>query len=173
MRTRLIRHGRLLVLGAAAAIALSAVAIAQDNPQLPEFLKAEEQLPVMTPTAGQQVLVLEVALTADGERVNAEVRSQTLVDSFGPKSVARSAGEWEMRVDGEKDLSYLIPNPFTDVEIEDPEEPDSPGSMVELTSLDWTLIVPLYANGEPLRATSVQVVDVATKAVILETQIQR
>jgi len=173
MRRRLPRQAWLVVLGFAAVIAVAAVALAADELQLPAFLPADDQRPVMTPSAGQQVLVLQVDLTADGERVSGKVRAQSVVANFAPKSVARSAGEWEVRVDGEKDLSYLIPNPLTDVEIEDPNDPNSPGSVVELNALDWTLVVPLYADGQSLGATSVQVVDVATKAVILEAQVQR
>ena len=153
------RRGRLAALlaaGGALALAIVAVAVAQDQLDVPDFLKADDQRPVMTPTAGQQVLVLEVDLNADGDKVTGEVRSQSVVANFAPKSVARSAGDGEVRITGEKPLTYQIPNPFTDVEIERLEDDKRPLQGADLQTLDWTLVVPLYADGQPLGATSVQ-----------------
>jgi hypothetical protein len=161
----------LVAAGVAVALTVVAVAVAQDQLDLPDFLKADDQRPVMTPTAGQQVLVLEVDLSADGDKVSGRVRSQNVVDNFAPKSVARSGGDWEVRVSGEKALTYAIPNPLTDVEIERLDDDKRPLQGAELQTLDWTLVVPLYADGQPLGATSVEVVDLLTGAVILKVDV--
>lgn len=163
----------LVVTGVAVIALVAAIAVtAQEEFPVPSFLPADDQNPAPTPDAGQQVLVLEVALEGEGEQVTGRVVSQQIVSNFAPKSVARSAGEWEVQVDGEKDLSYLVPNPLQDVEIEDPENEDDPYDYVATTTLDWTLVVPLYADGQPLGATRVQVVDVASKAVIVEAAVE-
>jgi len=173
--TRTERRRRIwMVAGGVAVLALAgAVAvIAQEEFPLPSFLPADDQQPAPTPDAGQQVLVLQVGLEGSAERTTGQVKSQQIVDNFAPKSVARSAGEWEVRVDGDKPLRYLIPNPLLDVEVEDPENDKDPYDYVPTTTLDWTLVVPLYADGQPLGATRVQVVDVATETVIVETAIE-
>jgi len=150
------------------------VVAAQDlELDLPGFLSAEEQQPVFTPEAGQEVVVLQVDLESDGQRVSAEVRSQEVITSFAPKSVARSAGEWEVRISGERELTYQIPNPLLDIEVENPDDRDSPFEMVPTDGYEWTLIVPLYHEGEPLGATAIQVVDIETGETILETDVRQ
>jgi hypothetical protein len=167
------RHRALIAAsGALVGVAiLGAIAVAQPEFEVPGFLPADQQIPVATPDAGQQVAVLQVGLTSDGGKVAAEVRSKEVIDSFAPKSVARSAGEWEVRVLGEKELTYRIPNPLLDVEIEDPENVKAPYQAVPTETLDWTLIVPLYDQGEPLGATQIEVVDIESGAVILATDL--
>lgn len=165
MRER--RRAVILVGGLTAVVLLSAVAVAQPEFEVPGFLPADQQIPVAPPTDGEQVAVLQVALSADGETIVAEVKSTEVIDSYAPKSVARSAGEWEVRVLGERELAYRVPNPFLDVEIEDPEDQKAPYHAVPTDALDWTLIVPLYDQGQPLGATRIEVTDVDTKAVIL------
>lgn len=160
------------VLGLTTVALLGAVAVAGQSFEVPDFLSAEELRPVPTPPEDQQVAVLQVALTADGDKVSAEVQSKQVIHSFVPKSVARSAGEWEVRVLGGKELRYLIPNPLNDVEIENPDDPEQPFQAVPTTSMDWTLIVPLFDQGEALNADRIEVVDVASGAVILETAIR-
>jgi hypothetical protein len=157
--------------GLTAVVLLSAVAVAQPEFEVPGFLPADQQIPVAPPTEGQQVAVLQVALAADGDTVVAEVKSTLVIDNYAPKSVARSAGEWEVRVLGERELTYRVPNPFLDVEIEDPENQKAPYHAVPTDALDWTLIVPLYDQGQPLGATRIEVTDVDTKAVILATDL--
>jgi hypothetical protein len=166
-RLRERRRAVIVTGGLIAVVLLSAIAVAQPEFEVPGFLRAEEQIPVVPPTDGQQVAVLQVALSADGATVVAEVTSTQVIDNYAPKSVARSAGDWEVRVLGERELSYLVPNPFLDVEIEDPENQKAPYHAVPTDALDWTLIVSLYDQGEPLGATRIEVTDVDTKAVIL------
>lgn len=168
-----IRRGRRLVLGAGlvAALALAAVAVAQGEFEVPGFLAADDQRPVPTPAAGQRVLVLQVDLTADGDKVTARIRSQAIVDTFAPKSVARSAGDWEVRIRGDKELAYQVPNPMLDVEIENPEDEKNPYDTAPTEKLDWTLVVPLYDQGQPLGAKSIQVVDLATGNVVIEAEV--
>lgn len=161
-----------IVAAALAALALiGAVAVVAQDFELPGFLPADDQRPVATPTEGEQVLVLQVDLSSDGQKVTAEIRSQEVVDNFAPKAVARSAGEWEVRVGGEKELVYQIRNPLLDVEAENTNDPENPYVYVPTETLDWTLVVPLYDEGQPLGATSVQVVDLATGEIILETAV--
>ena len=57
--------------------------------------------------------------------------------------------------------------------MENGDDPANPYGGVPTDALDWTLIVPLYDQEGPLGATSIEVVDVATAAVILRTDIVR
>lgn len=156
-------------LGAALAVAGAAFGLDED---LPGFLSAEDQRPVAEPQEGQQVLVAQISLVADGDRITAEVLSLEVIDSFAPKVVARSAGEWEVRLlGGGKELAYRIPDPLTDIEAERPDDEKRPYESVTTDRYDWTLIAPLYDEAEPLGATTAQVVDVETGQLILEIDI--
>lgn len=169
---RAVSRARIVVGLVAAVLLVGGIVVAADEFPLPTILPADDQRPLEPPRAGQQVAVLEVTLLAQGDKVTAEIRSNEVIDNFAPKSVARSAGEWEVRLLGGKEFKYLIPNPLLDVEVENPKAPaDNPFDSVPVETLDWTLIVPLYDQGQPLGATRVQVVDTATGNTILETDI--
>ena len=164
----------LVMTGVAVIVLVGAIAVtAQEEFPVPSFLPADTQVPAPTPDAGQQVLVLQVALEGDAKQPTARVVSQEIVNNFGPKSAARSAGEWEVRVEGERPLTYLIPNPLLDVEVENGDKEDDPYDYVPVDTLDWTLVVPLYADGQSLGATRVQVVDVATEAVVIDVEVRQ
>ena len=167
------RHLR-TVAGALAGLALLAgVVLAVEEFELPSFFPADDQRPAPTPPEGLEVAVFQVALTANDERVTAEVRSQDRVNSYAPKVVARSSGDWEVRVLGEEELVYQIPNPFDEVEVENLDDVTEPFGKVPNEALDWTLIVPLHRDGRPLGATSVEVVDLVSGETILAEEIAR
>jgi hypothetical protein len=161
-----------IVLGTIAALVLvGGVVLAEETPS---FIPADQQIPVPKPESGQQVAVIQVALQGVAEKPTAEVRSAVVLDGFAPKVVARSAGEWQVRVIGEKELKYLIPNPLLDVEADgERDDPNDPYDQVILETYDWTLIVPMYDQGAALGATSVEVTDVASGNVILTTELKR
>lgn len=156
--------------GLGVALATTSIAFAVDE-DLPDFLSADDQRPVAEPQEGQQVLVAQVLLASDGKRVSAEVQSLEVIDSFAPKVVARSGGEWEVRLLGGRELAYKVPDPLDDIEAERLDDEKQPYESVPLDNYDWTLIAPLYQDAEPLRVTSVRVVDLETGQVILETEI--
>lgn len=160
---------RTLVVAAAlgALLTIAGAAFALDD-ELPGILPADDQRPAALPSEGQQVLVAEVLLFADGEQVRAELRSLEVVDSFAPKVVARSGGTWEIRLLGGKELTYQIPNPLADIEAERPDDEKQPFETVTTDTYEWTLIAPLYRDGEPLGASRVQVVDLEAGQTILE-----
>jgi hypothetical protein len=158
-------------IGAALVLGLVAGVVAQEF-ELPKPVPAEEPIPAPQPEDGQQVAVLIVDLESDGERVQAEIVFQDVISSFAPKSVARSRGAWEIRVFGEKELRYHVLNPLLDVEVENPEDVEVPFASVETKSLRWTLVVPLYVDGEPLGAQTIEVVDLVTEEVVLSTEIR-
>ena len=148
------------------------VALAEDA--VPTLFPADQQVPAPTPDHGQQVAVIVVALRADGEKVSGEILSAVVIDSFAPKEIARSAGEWQVRVIGEKEVKYLILNPLLDIEAdaEKPEEND-PYDQVTLDSFEWTLVVPLYDQATAFGATAVEVSDVASGNVIFKADLKR
>lgn len=154
-----------------ALICLAAAANAAEIIDLPSFLSAEEQTPVKKPASGQEVSVLQVQLQSDGQTVHGRVLSQKVISSFAPKSVARSAGEWEVRIKGRQELVYQIPNPLTDIEIERPDDKRQPFETVKTDSYEWTLIVPLYHDGESLGARTIEVIDLSTQTTVLSTEV--
>ena len=161
-----------ILAGGIAAIVVAGVVVAGGG--IPTFQPADRQVPAPKPDQGQQVAVIQVALRSDGEKVTAEVRSADVIDGFAPKVFARSAGEWQVRVIGERELVYLIPNPLLDVEADgERDDPNDPYDQVVLETFDWTLIVPMYHEGASLGATSVEVTDVASREVILTTELKR
>lgn len=161
-----------IAVAAGVVVAVGGAAFAAQEAELPTFLKADEQLPVKQPESFQKVAVLQVVLTSQGERVEAQIESQRVVNSAGPKSVARSAGDWEVRVLGKTKLVYQIPNPLRDIETENPDDDRQPFASVDEPTYNWTLIVPLYSRGESLGAETIEVVDLVTGATILSTPVR-
>lgn len=166
------RRPSFVVIAVALCVAAGAtIAIAQGF-DLPGFVSAKEEIPAQEPDAGQQVVVLEIQIRRDDDSLAAELISQRVVDSFAPKDVARSAGDWEVRISGDRDLAYLIPNPLADIEVENPQDERAPFAGVQLTSFDWTLVVPLYHDGKPLGAQTIQITDLTTGDTILRVPVQ-
>ncbi|MDQ4024046.1 MAG: hypothetical protein M3217_00925 [Actinomycetota bacterium] len=149
---------------------VATAAVAFQEFDLPELLSADEQVPVAEPSEGQQVAVLKVDLGLGAQVVRAEVVSLEVIDSFAPKSALRDAGDWEVRVVGDRELSYRIPNPLTSVEVETGIE-GAPYRTIPLQSFEWTLVVPLYHDGEPLNAKSIEVRDLRTGLTILRADV--
>ena len=166
------RFKRLALVVGAIAVVGGAAAFAAQEIELPEFLKADEQVPVKEPESYQKVAVLQVALTSSEGRVEGKLLSQEVIARAAPKVVARSGGEWEVRVIGKTRLEYRIPNPLLDIETENPGDDRNPYSSVDVDSYDWTLIVPLYRGEESLGAETIEVVDVATGNTILSTPVR-
>jgi hypothetical protein len=149
----------------------AAVGLAQEF-DLPGFVKADEQIPAQTPEADQQVAVFRIDLQAtDDGAVDAKVISQRIVNSFAPKATARSGGDWEVRVDGDRSIRFTIPNPlFVDVESRDDKVPHE---RRRLNSYEWTLVVPLYDQRGPVGAERITVTNLSTKDIILEAAVRQ
>jgi hypothetical protein len=151
-------------------LSLATITLAQEF-DLPDFVTAEEEIPVLKPESGQQVLVLQIHLQSNEDgSVTAELMSQTVIESFAPKSASRSGGDWEVRVEGESSLVYRIPNPLV-VEVEGSDDQEAPHQTMTLDSYDWTLVIPLYLEGKSLGAQTVEITDLLTGATILRTQL--
>lgn len=165
---------RIAVVAIGGALALGAAAVAAwAGPRfdLPGFVTAEKEVPASRPKDGQQVAVVIADLRTVGRTVKAEVKSTKVIDSFAPKSVQRDAGDWEVRVTGERDLKYRVPNPLTSIEAENPDDKPVPFEGVRVESYEWTLVVPLYHEGKPLNAETIEVVDLVTGESILRASV--
>lgn len=153
-------------------VLLIGTVVAAQEFDLPGFVTAEEEIPALAPDAGQQVAVLEILLQAsDDGLVRGELTSQRIIDSFAPKSASRSSGDWEIRIEGETTLVYQIPDPLN-LEVENPDDQETPFGSFRLDSLDWTLIVPLYDEGRPLGAETVEITDLVTGATVLRVELE-
>lgn len=166
------RRSKVLALSvlSGALVLSAAVALAQQF-DLPGFVKADEQIPAQTPEPDQQVAVFGIDLQgSDDGAVDAKVISQRIVNSFAPKATARSGGDWEVRVDGDRPLRFTVPNPlFVEVERDD----KVPHERRRLDSYEWTLVVPLYDQRGPLGAERITVTDLSTKDIILEAPVRQ
>jgi hypothetical protein len=94
-----------------------------------------------------------------------------VIDSFAPKSASRTGGDWEVLVVGERTLTFQIANPLY-VEVENPDDQEHPFDLVQLDSYEWTLVVPLYDEGESLGAETIQITDLSTGATLLRTLVE-
>jgi hypothetical protein len=152
-------------------LAIGTIVVAQEF-DLPGFVTAEEEIPVLQPESGQQVAVLQIGLQSEEDgSVSAELISQRVIDSFAPKSFSRAGGDWEVRVVGETTVAFRIPNPLN-AEVENPDDPEVPFETVQLESLEWTLVVPLYDEGQSLGAETIEITDLLTGTTILSTSIE-
>jgi hypothetical protein len=87
---------------------------------------------------------------------------------------ARSRGTWEVRLQGRQPVTYRIPNPLEDIEIENPPGAPSPFSQVVPTGpVPFELVVPLTRAGTPLGVERIQVVDTVTGRVVVDTPVRR
>jgi hypothetical protein len=163
----------------------SAHAAAQNAPVAPlpprvdSFEEAVRQTRQRTleqrPRPSSQVAVLNLMLDAEGRELRgARVDRVQVVFANAPKVFARSRGTWEVRLQGRQPVTYRIPNPLEDIEIENPPGSPSPFSQVVPTGpVPFELVVPLTRAGSPLGVERIQVVDTVTGRVVVDTPVRR
>lgn len=138
-----------------------------------KIVPAQEQRPAKPPTDAQrQVAVLSIALdVVKGEVRSARVTSSKRISSYAPKVFARRAGDWEVIIEGETRKSFFVNNPALREAEAHPSSNDRYQWVGETGSIDWPLIVPLYADGRSLGARSITIRDTRTGATILQTNL--
>jgi hypothetical protein len=177
---------RVRTFAAAALLAavVSAPAAAQNAPVAPlppgvdSFQEAVRQTRERTyeqrPPSGE-VAVLDLVLDADGAGLReARLNRVQVVSANPPKVFARNRGTWEVRLQGRQPVTYRIPNPLEDIEIENPPGSPSPFSQVVPTGpVPFELVVPLTRAGSSLGVERIQVVDTVTGRVVVDTPVRR
>jgi hypothetical protein len=177
---------RVRTFAAAALLAavVSAPAAAQNAPVAPlppgvdSFQEAVRQTRERTyeqrPPSGE-VAVLNLILDADGAGLReARLNRVQVVSANPPKVFARNRGTWEVRLQGRQPVTYRIPNPLEDIEIENPPGSPSPFSQVVPTGpVPFELVVPLTHAGSSLGVERIQVVDTVTGRVVVDTPVRR
>lgn len=176
---------RTFAVAALLAAVVSAHAVAQESPAAPlprgvdSFEDAVRQTRERTlqqrPRPSTEVAVLDLMLDADGRELRAaRVERVQVVAANAPKAFARSRGSWEVRLQGRQPVSYRIPNPLEDIEIENPPGSPSPFSQVIPTGpVPFELVVPLSRAGSSLGVERIQIVDTITGRVIVDTPVRR
>ena len=137
--------------------------------------QTRERAPDERPAASGEVAVLDLTLDAEGRELRgAQVDRVQVVSANPPKVFARSRGSWEVRLLGRQPQSYRIPNPLDDIEIENPADAPSPFSQVRPTgSFPFQLIVPLTRDGSSLGVDRIQLVDMETGRIVVDTPVRR
>lgn len=154
----------------AAAVAVVAQQAAPDPPKsIAAALKAggKPKPGNAAPTREQQVAVVTIVQQPDG---TARVERVRVVNAVPPKVFARSRGDWEVRLVGRTPAAFRMPNPFTDIEVENPGNERTPYSQVRPAgALRTEVMVPLSQNGRSLGVSQIEIVDVATGRPVLVT----
>jgi hypothetical protein len=160
-----------------ATTSLHGVAAAQirDDEKAPrptEIVIGDQQKPVAPPAAGQEVQVLSIALdVARGEVRSARVVSSKRIASVAPKVFARKGGDWEVVLYGATRRSFFVNSPARR-EAEAHKSSNDRYEWVDVTgTIEWPLVVPLYADGRPLGVRSITIRDTRSGATILQTDI--
>ena len=137
------------------------------------IVPTQEQRPTRPPTDAQrQVAVLSIALeVVKGEVRSARVTSSKRIASYAPKVFARTAGAWEVIIEGETRKSFFVSNPALREAEAHPTSNDRYEWVGETGTIDWALVVPLYADGRALGARSITIRDAQTGATILQTDL--
>jgi len=137
----------------------------------PDILSAGNLTPMVKPSEIQKVAIMKMTLTPNGKKVGAKINSKKIIKGYGPKAFSRSGGTWKVKILGERSASYYINNPLTDIEVEkDPKK--GTFQLVEVQKpMDWTLVVPLYKDGQALNAKTIEVHDMVSKQKIIHTQL--
>ena len=161
------KHIKCIILSSLSIISTAVVAdqVLSTSINMPRVLNAQEQKPVIKPDSQHQVAVLKLIINSDkGKAQGIKTQSVKIINSYAPKVFARQSKEnrdgWKITIKGAKSVSYMVNNPLNDIEIENPDDFKSPYSMVrESGEVEWTLIVPLYKDGESLNAREVMIQD--------------
>lgn len=110
------------------------------------------------------------AAQAARPQIIARVARARVVSGAAPKVFARNSGDWEVRLKGRTPITYRMPNPLTDIEIENPPGSPSPFSQVAATGpVPVQIVIPLTRDGRSLGVQSVEIVDTVTGRTILAT----
>lgn len=132
----------------------------------------EPPRPAKPAPEGKYVKVLKIGLTFEaGEVTGAEVLESRRVNSIAPKVFLRKFGDWRVTIGGEAERSFLVSHPGRG-EVEVVGDPDKVYEWVEESgTIEWPLVVPLYAGGASFDAESITIQDVKTRKVILEADL--
>lgn len=125
-------------------------------------------------TFKQEVVVLELMLYPDrGRTSDAQVISARRIDSAAPKVFARKGGSWQVTLHGKDKVGYVINDPVSDIEIENPEDAKTPFSEVAIQAPHkTTLIIPLYhPESGPIAAQEIEIVDTRINKTVLWAQV--
>lgn len=173
MKLLLIKSFVLLMFLSQISLSDNRVILNSKNPtfEKPTVLTAGQQAPVNSPKDYHRIAVMNVTLIPDDKQVRAKVNSTKLVKGFAPKVFTKSGGTWKVKIVGDKTVSYTLNNPYHDIEIEkDPNK--GTFKLVEMDSpLEWTFVVPLYKEGKPIGAKSIEIWDLVSKRKVIETSI--
>lgn len=166
-KTAVVFIAGVLVLAGASAFAFQA------EPPEPGPIDVEavtaEPVPFEAPDDGvRRVLVAEVEIFTEGDRPFGEVVSTEEIDSYAPKVFVRAGGDWLVRLDADPVREFFVLDPrFAETETEDG---DGLTWIQRPEPVLWTLVIPLYADGEPLEFNTATVIDLATEIEIITIQ---
>jgi len=128
------------------------------------------------PRPSTQVAVLDLMLDADAGRLRAaRLEGMRVVSANAPKVFERSRGSWEVRLLGRGEaVSYRIPNPLEDIEVENPPDSAAPFSQARPSGpVAVQLIVPLARKGQALDVQRIEIVDTVSGRTVVETAVRR
>lgn len=151
---------------------ITSSAVAVDDVKM-RFVSSEKQQPAIKAGKVQAVAVLDLVINAsEGKAKSVEMRSMKVVNTFAPKVFARSSKAesqgWKVTINGKRTASFMINSPLDDIEIENLDKANSPYSVVrESGPVQWTLVVPLYKDGESLGAETIEIDDMTNKSRLL------
>jgi hypothetical protein len=140
--------------------------------ELRKSARVEAAKPAAAPAGQQQVAVLAVKLdVVKGEVRTARVESVKRVAGYAPKVFAREGGMWEVVIEGETRRTFFVDSPARREAEAYPRSNSDYQWVDETGTLDWRLVVPLYADGRSLGARSVTVRDKLTGATIVQSNL--
>jgi hypothetical protein len=148
------------------------------SPKVDTFQGAIEQTRPNTqtrPHPESEVAVLHLMLEAEAGRLKrAQVERLMVANANPPKVFARSRGTWEVRLQGRETVTYRIPNPLEDIEVENPPGSTSPFSQVKPEGMmPFDIVVPLSRGGSSLGVERIQVRDTVTGQLVIDTPVRR
>ncbi len=135
----------------------------------PKINPGDKHKPAGRPTDGRQVAVLNVQFEVE----NGKVREAALVEakrisSIAPKVFARKSGDWEVRINGDKNTMFYVFNPIY-LEAETKEGSKNPYTYVaQEGTINWSLVVPLYKGSTTIDAKSIVIIDRQSGITILD-----
>ncbi len=122
----------------------------------------------------QRVAILDIRLKYEAWRVlGARLTSARRVASVAPKVFARQGGPWEVTLLGTRPLrKFYVFDPGA-VEVHPQNADEHPRWIAADGIVDWRLVVPLYADGQPLSVRGIHIVDRRNGETVLREQIRK
>ena len=167
------KYSKIAIIGALAVVPVGYLIAQSDERKPPTDLKqisvpVDQAEPLKVDGTSRVAVLTLTGKVEDGRTTGLEVADKKVVATYSPKVRERSAGDWQINVGGDKGFSYMIPNPLTDIEIENREGNEAPFRNLQASEAgDVTIVIPLTDGDNVFSADDIEIIELNSKETLL------